>query len=256
MSSENIPLLVAHRGYMLEYPENTWRSLEAALQAGACWVEFDVQLCADGEFILLHDDNFKRTSGISGISFEVESHNIPLSVHEPDRLGEHYAPTPVATLADTLQRLTNYPGARAMVELKQESIDYWGLEKVMQHLLPLLHKHQTQCCLISFNDEALRWCREHSTLNIGWVLHRYDTKSLEAAQQLQPEFLICNYQKISPDDSLWKGTWEWMLYDIMDPDAALQWGQRGAALIETGDIGTLLEHPLLKKRGLGRMAPT
>ena len=253
MNPDNIPLLVAHRGYMLDYPENTWRSLEAALQAGACWVEFDVQLCADGEFILLHDDNFKRTSGTSQIPFEIESHNIQLSAHEPDRLGERYIPTPVATLTDTLQRLTEYPAARAMVELKQESIDHWGLEKVMQHLLPLLQKYQTQCCLISFNDEALHWCREHSTLDIGWVLHNYDTQSLEAARQLQPEFLICNYQKVPQYDRLWSGTWQWMLYDIMDPDAAIDWAQRGAALIETADIGRLLKHPLLQQKGCSKI---
>ncbi|VAW80306.1 hypothetical protein MNBD_GAMMA13-1983, partial [hydrothermal vent metagenome] len=237
MPHDNIPLLVAHRGYMLNYPENTWRSLQAALQTGACWVEFDIQLCADSEFVMLHDDNFKRTSGTDQVAFETNSYDIQLSVHEPARLGERYTPTPVATLTDTLQRLAEYPHARAMVELKQESINYWGLEKVMQHLLPLLQKHQSQCCLISFNDAALHWCREHSTLDIGWVLHHYNARHLETAKQLQPEFLICDYQKVPPHDRLWDGAWQWMLYDIMDSDAALEWGQRGADLIETADIG-------------------
>ncbi len=255
MHHNNIPILVAHRGYLLDYPENTWRSLQAALQTGTCWVEFDIQLCADGEFILLHDDNFKRTSGISLTPFETDSHNIQLSVHEPGRLGDRYNPTPAITLADTLQHLTKYPHAHAMVELKQESIDYWGLEKVMRHLLPALQKHQTQCCLISFNDEALRWCRENSTLDIGWVLHHYDAQSLETVRQLQPEFLICDYQKLPKDGKPWHGSWQWMLYDIIDADVALAWGQRGVALIETGDIGTMLKHPLLRERLCGDILP-
>jgi hypothetical protein len=39
-----------------------------------------------------------------------------------------------------------------------------------------------------------------------------------------------------------------MLYDIMDPGTALDWAQRGAALIETADIGKMLQHPVLGRR--------
>ena len=63
MNDQPIAQLVAYRGYMQQYPENTWSALEAALQAGACWLEFDVQMCADGYFILLHDADFSRTGG-------------------------------------------------------------------------------------------------------------------------------------------------------------------------------------------------
>ena len=248
MNTEKIPLLVAHRGYMHCYPENTWRSLEAALHAGACWVEFDIQLCADGKFILLHDDNFERTSGVNKSPFHLTSQQIPMSVHEPARFGNRHSQTPVATLADTLDKLSNYPSAHAMVEVKQESIDHWGLDRVMENLLPLLDEHSTQCCLISFNSEALRWCRSHSNLEIGWVLDNYDTRSQEVAERLQPEYLVCNYRKIPANASLWNGTSQWMLYDVMDPETALDWARRGATLIETADIGKLLQHPVLGQR--------
>jgi glycerophosphoryl diester phosphodiesterase len=248
MNTDNIPLLVAHRGYMHYYPENTWRSLEAALQAGACWVEFDIQLCTDGEFILLHDDNFERTSGINKSPFNLASHQIQLSVHEPARFGNRHTKTPVATLADILNKLSSYPSAHAMVELKQESINHWGLNSVMEKLLPLLDEYKEQCCLISFNSEALRWCRSHSTLEIGWVLDSYDARNEEAAKQLQAEFLICDYRKIPESASLWSTTSQWMLYDVMDPGAALDWAQRGATLIETADIGKLLQDPILGQR--------
>ncbi len=57
-----IPVLVAHRGYMEKYPENSLSAIRAALEAGACMVEFDLQMDAEGQLILLHDENFKRTS--------------------------------------------------------------------------------------------------------------------------------------------------------------------------------------------------
>lgn len=248
MSTDNIPVLVAHRGYMHHYPENTWRSLEAALNSGACWVEFDIQLCIDGKFILLHDGNFERTSGINTSPFDLASHDVQLSVHEPARFDNQHMETPVATLADTLEKLSRYPASRAMVELKQESIDHWGLKQVMEMLLPLLEPHQDQCCLISFNIDSLIWCRSNSGLEIGWVLDHYDAQSAQTAAQLQPEFLICDYKKIPNEASLWKTGSQWMLYDIMDPDTALDWAQRGAALIETADIGKMLQHPVLGRR--------
>ena len=51
----DIPELVAHRGYALHYPENTLIGIEAAIRAGARYVEVDVQLSADKVPVLFHD---------------------------------------------------------------------------------------------------------------------------------------------------------------------------------------------------------
>jgi len=133
-----IPQLVAHRGYMQRYPENSWVGLSAALAAGACWLEFDVQLCRDGRFVLLHDDNFTRTAGVDTSVFDIDGAGISVSVHEPQRFETRFEPTPVATLDDVLQRLAAWPAVRAMVEIKQESIDRRGLDPVMEKLLAQL----------------------------------------------------------------------------------------------------------------------
>jgi len=42
-----------------------------------------------------------------------------------------------------------------------------------------------------------------------------------------------------------------MLYDIVDPQRALSWAARGVELIETCDIGALLQDPRLKPAGAG-----
>ena len=247
MNDTSVPQLVAHRGYLHRYPENTWRSLEAALRAGACWLEFDIQLCRDGEFILLHDDNFERTAGINRSVFDIDSHHTDISVHEPLRFGDRFASTPVSTLSDVLCKLTAYPAARALVEVKQESIDRWGLDSVMQKLTPRLTQHQPQCVLITYNLEALAWYREQQPkLPIGWVLQHYDREHRARAEALQPDYLICNQRKIPTDESPWRGRWQWMLYDIVDPAQALNWALQGVNLIETADIGAMLQDPRLK----------
>jgi len=249
INEKHIPRLVAHRGYMQSYPENTWLGLQAALTAGACWIEFDLQMCADGQFILLHDTDFMRTANTPVSVFDIDTERLmDISVHEPARLGDRYAPLPVCDLDSVLLRLPAFPNVRAMVEIKQESLEKWGLERVMDALLEKLKPHLSQCVLISYSHRALSYARERDSIDIGWVLDVYDREHLRRAKLLDPQFLICNERKISQRQTPWAGTWQWMLYDISDPALALQWAARGIELIETRAIGSMLQDPVLARK--------
>ena len=249
MTDSDIPQLVAHRGFMQHYPENSWRALEAALQAGACWLEFDVQMCADGRFILLHDADFMRTAGNPQSVFDAGLTTLQnISIHEPERLGEHFAPLPAPGLDTVLQQLARYPEARAMVEIKDESLAQWELASVMEALLKTLAPFRDQCVLIAYSDAAIAYTHQHSDMDTGWVLRSYDQSHHMRATALAPQFLICNERKIPDGEQPWSGDWQWMLYDIHDPQRALHWAQHGVALIETGDIGAMLQHPQLATR--------
>lgn len=242
-----IPRLVAHRGYMSAYPENSRTGLLAALQAGACFVEFDVQLNADGDFVVIHDVTFKRTAGLDRSVFDVRTPDCDsISVHEPKRFGDRFAPEPVPRLADILDMIHDYPDATALVEIKQESLDHWGLAPVMDRLLGSLADHAGQCVLISFADEAIAYARQHSSLPTGWVLQRYDEHHRQRALQLQADYLMCNYKKLPRHKPPWEEFKRWMLYDITDPELAIRYARQGIELIETADIGGMLEHPMLK----------
>ena len=56
------PLVISHRTEMGRRPENTVAGIEAALEAGADGVEFDLRATADGELVLMHDDSLLRTT--------------------------------------------------------------------------------------------------------------------------------------------------------------------------------------------------
>ena len=67
-------MISAHRGGAGErtHLENTRMAMEEALELGVDFVEFDVQRCGDGTFILFHDDHVVSESGavmLSEISF-------------------------------------------------------------------------------------------------------------------------------------------------------------------------------------------
>lgn len=57
--------IAAHRGVKDHAIENTVESLKAAKEAGADYVELDVQELADGTLIVMHDPSFSRLSGVN-----------------------------------------------------------------------------------------------------------------------------------------------------------------------------------------------
>jgi len=58
-------LIIGHRGAAGTHPENTLGSIDAAIAAGADWVEIDVR-SVDGGLIVLHDERLERTTNGNG----------------------------------------------------------------------------------------------------------------------------------------------------------------------------------------------
>ena len=117
----------------------------------------------------------------------------------------------------------------------------------MDTLQKELEPYVSQSVIISFNFDAVQYINQLGVYPTGWVLKYFDEASCLKAKQLNPEYLICNQRKILDDVEPWQGDWSWMLYDITDPELALQWAARGVELIETADIGGMLEHEELNK---------
>ncbi len=59
-------VIVCHRGACRHAPENTFASLEKAIELGADVVELDVRPSKDGVLYVLHDETLERTTNGSG----------------------------------------------------------------------------------------------------------------------------------------------------------------------------------------------
>ncbi len=59
-------LLIAHRGYSSEAPENTFSAFDLAIERGYRDIEFDVQLSRDGVPVIIHDVTLERTTNGTG----------------------------------------------------------------------------------------------------------------------------------------------------------------------------------------------
>ena len=56
---------IAHRGYVAKGVENSIEALEGAAEVGADYVEFDIIRTKDNKFVVMHDFNLKRLTGIN-----------------------------------------------------------------------------------------------------------------------------------------------------------------------------------------------
>jgi len=248
-----VPQLVGHRGYPKYYPENTLCGLEAAAP-GACFVEVDVQLTKDMVPVVIHDSELKRTAGRRGSVLDMEYAAVKgIVVDERERLGKAFDNARLPALREVAAWAGRHPALHLFVEIKRASLVRFGrtavVDRILQDLSPIIER----AIVISFDFDAVRLARVAGAPAVGWVMGAWDDESLALLQDLSPEYVFCDSTRIPAAlQTLPAGPWQWALYDVVDPQAALDWGRRGASLIETWAIGEMLAHPLLGQRACGR----
>jgi glycerophosphoryl diester phosphodiesterase len=236
------PVLVAHRGDQTNYPENTLSSLASAIAAGAQAIEFDVQMTADLVPVLFHDDSMLRMSGVRKSLLDCEFKDIEeYRASYPERFGQRFQTTAIATLYETVELLRSYPQVKIFVEVKRESLARFGIGETLMKIFDAIEPIREQCVVISFEYNALAVAREMEGYKIGWVLKHYDDETRAAAELLQPEILCCNLEKIPEKDGLWRGPWQWMLYQTSEPSKVESYGAMGVDYLETDDITAMLD---------------
>jgi len=238
---EGIPL-VAHRGYAARYPENSRESLAAAVAAGARFLEFDVQLSADGIPVLLHDATLDRTAGRAGSVFDLSAAELSrIEVNESERLNNSFHGVTIPLLKQVAEDLSGWPGVTAFVEIKEESLDRFGISFMVKRVLDALGQVVDSCVVISFSEEAALQARQQCGCAIGWAVRRWSEESRRIAGRLAPEYLFCNHRKFPPPpEPLWQGPWRWVAYEVTQPSLAFSLARRGVHMIETMAIAEML----------------
>jgi glycerophosphoryl diester phosphodiesterase len=236
------PELIAHRGNAAEYPENTLPALRSALELGARYVEFDVQLSADRQPVLLHDSNLKRTAGLDRNALEMTWAELAeVSVNEEERFRQRYTDVGIPTLSQAVSLLATYPHATAFVELKRASLRTFGQEIFVRKVCETLKPIARQCVIISFDLAAIHHVRQVSSYRVGWVLSEYSNLSALKCEALAPDYVFCDHQLLSESASkLWRGPWRWAIYEVTSRKLAFDLAARGAKLIETMAVRDML----------------
>lgn len=145
-------LVIGHRGAPGEAPENTIASFEAAVDAGAEAIEFDVALSADGVPVIAHDENLERVSGQEVRVSQLDLAELRM-LDVSRTLRTWPTPERIPTLAEVLERFAGR--VRLFVELKailDPVIGFRSSLDVAQVALPLLA--ETPGIVVSSFDPA------------------------------------------------------------------------------------------------------
>jgi len=229
--------LVAHRGDMSTYPENSLLALQAAAKLGFSYIELDVQFSKDLTPFVIHDENLVRTTSIDknvyeSTTKELLSHKLlwPLEDDESQAL------LSLATLEKTIEVLNNFPEITLFVEIKRQAVNHLDLDIVVDTVLKDLENAKFKFVIISFVKEIVEYVQQKEKYASGWVLSKYDQVDQAIANEMQPDYLFCNVKKVNKPSELWQGPWKWALYDIKNPTFAYELLEQGVDLVETGDI--------------------
>jgi glycerophosphoryl diester phosphodiesterase len=235
------PRLIAHRGLMARYPENTLAALGAALAAGADAVEFDLQFTRDRRPVLLHDASLARTAGQAvPIAARRLADCRRCSVHEPARLGVRHAPQALTGLREAVAFLNARAAPLAFVEIKRQGLRRVGIGPGVDAVLAELRHARFPWVLISFVPEVLALARRRHRARIGWVLRTFDAHTRAQARSLAPEYLFCRRERLPPGpEPLWPGPWAWAVYDVLDRATLEALAARGVSWFESPCVDRL-----------------
>ena len=243
--SFNASQLVAHRGYRFKYPENTKLSLLKAIEAGAIFIELDVQFSRDKLPIIYHDCNLLRVSGKNKSVFNINrSSLITETASESERLGQTFQLETISPLEDLVSILTQNPAVTAFVELKDESISHCGREEMIHKTAGILYEVAENTVIMSFDYQLCLKAREISWPQVGVVLERWSDLNCEIINQIEPDYIFVDQEMIPRDcdlkscELLQKSNL--VAYEIDDIQIGNNLLERGVDILETYEIGKFL----------------
>ncbi len=136
--------------------------------------------------------------------------------------------------------LQQHPDVTVFVELKRVSLGHFGIQAVVEQVLPLLQLIKDQVVLISYSLEVLTYLREVSDFPLGAVIDEWAQRGQSAIPALKPEYLFCDYQTVPAAGELGYEDCKLVLFETIDPRQAYDLLQRGVNMVETFAIGEML----------------
>ena len=177
-------VIIAHRGDSGSAPENTMAAIIQAVEAGADWVEIDVQETADGEVVVFHDSDFKRVSGKNLAIWDATTEDLK-DLDIGSWFDPKFADQRTPTLLEALEACRGR--SKVLIELKYYGHD----EKLEERVVHLIEEAgmTDEVALMSLKQAAVRKLRK---LRPTWKVGLLSSVALGDIQQLDVHFLGLN----------------------------------------------------------------
>lgn len=149
------PLIMAHRGFQSQYPENTMAAFSAAVEAGAQYLELDVSFTKDHQVVVLHDDTVDRTTNGNG-----PVHGYLLKELKQLDAGGWFHPRFAQERIPTLSEVLDRFAGRICLNIEIKSHDQSqgvGSDHIESAVVELVGRKKKQACVLisSFDPKIL-----------------------------------------------------------------------------------------------------
>lgn len=229
-----IPELIAHRGYAAAYPENTLPAFQAAIAAGARYLECDVQLSRDLAPVLFHDPDLSRQCGRRGMIKDFALAGLrEFSAGCPAQFGTRFAGVRIATLAELVELLHRHPQVTPFIELKKNSLADFGVELMLDRVLAEIRDLRGRAVLISYELASLRAARARGWPLVGAVVDAWSETGKRELASLAPDYLFCDVQGLPAQGPLAFPKARLAVFEVAEAGLALGLAARGVELVET-----------------------
>lgn len=151
LSQKEGKVVIAHRGGSLRGPENTLEAMFLGLEDGADAIELDVQLAADGEVVVIHDDTVDRTTdGTGTVASMTLAELLELDAgFRFARSGPHPRPARSWRIPTLREVFESFPDTPIIIELKTVGVSLRAREEIEKH------GAEERCLVDSFHADAL-----------------------------------------------------------------------------------------------------
>lgn len=186
------PVVIAHRGYTSQFPENTLISFEGAVDIGADMIELDVQLSKDGAIMVYHDGDLSRM-GLDG-SVADYSYEELCAIDVGSAFGGEYAGERMPTLPEVLELIRDTD-----LEIYLELKDIGEVQGFEEAVLGAVDSYAMtdRCVFASFNYQYLQRLKElNPQVSILYNISIYDAT---LPQQFEAEYYGLNVRNITQE---------------------------------------------------------
>lgn len=190
-------MVFAHRGLNRLAPENTMPAFELAADAGATWMETDVDIISDGTAILIHDSTLDRTTNRTGSIYDLTAADLP-NIDAGSWFGPEYVGTRIPTLRDLVEFM-NDREMNCNLELKMHETGRDGALRMVDAVLDDLSglDPERELIISSFAPNLLQRFHERAPeLAIGML---WETVALYDDWKTMLEFTGASY--VHPEDA-------------------------------------------------------
>jgi len=134
-------IVMSHRGDSNEAPENTIPAVELAIEKMSDYVEIDVRETKDGQIVVIHDADVKRTTGVDGLVKKMTYGEIK-ELDAGSFFSREYAGTEIPTLEEVLEVCKSKINVN--IEIKAHAIDS---EEFIKKITDIVKKYnmEEQC---------------------------------------------------------------------------------------------------------------